>query len=95
MRDETTKPDIFGQRRKPFGPLRSKITHPIARRWLPGSVMAGPLSRPPMNTDASDGAPRDAIQREKSLKKYRRGWKINLIERENSHLSDLFMALAI
>ncbi|MGH6875870.1 MAG: hypothetical protein ACREHV_00675 [Rhizomicrobium sp.] len=38
--------------------------------------------------------PRDASQREKSLKKYRRGWKINLVERENPHWSDLFMALA-
>ncbi|MGH6875992.1 MAG: hypothetical protein ACREHV_01305 [Rhizomicrobium sp.] len=35
-----------------------------------------------------------AIQREKSLKKYRHDWKINLIERENPHWSDLFMALA-
>jgi putative endonuclease len=34
-----------------------------------------------------------AIQREKSLKKYKRDWKINLIERENPHWSDLFMAL--
>ncbi|MGH6890307.1 MAG: GIY-YIG nuclease family protein [Rhizomicrobium sp.] len=34
-----------------------------------------------------------AIRREKSLKKYRRDWKINLIERENPHWSDLFMAL--
>jgi putative endonuclease len=34
-----------------------------------------------------------AIQREKSLKKYRREWKINLIERENPHWDDLFPAL--
>jgi len=27
----------------------------------------------------------DAIQREKSLKEWRRQWKINLIERENPH----------
>jgi putative endonuclease len=31
-----------------------------------------------------------AIQREKSLKKYRRDWKINLIENENRHWDDLF-----
>lgn len=31
-----------------------------------------------------------AIQREKSLKKYKREWKINLIERENPHWHDLF-----
>jgi putative endonuclease len=34
-----------------------------------------------------------AIQREKSLKKYPRDWKINLIERENPHWDDLFPAL--
>ncbi|MBV8681985.1 MAG: GIY-YIG nuclease family protein [Caulobacteraceae bacterium] len=30
-----------------------------------------------------------AIRREKSLKKYKRDWKINLIERENPHREDL------
>ncbi|HEY1752840.1 MAG TPA: GIY-YIG nuclease family protein [Caulobacteraceae bacterium] len=34
-----------------------------------------------------------AIQREKSLKKYRRAWKINLIERENPEWHDLFPGL--
>jgi putative endonuclease len=33
-----------------------------------------------------------AIQREKSLKKYRRDWKINLIERENPNWEDLSRA---
>jgi putative endonuclease len=31
-----------------------------------------------------------AIQREKSIKKYRREWKINLIERDNPHWDDLY-----
>lgn len=31
----------------------------------------------------------DAIQREKSLKRYLRDWKINLIERDNPHWLDL------
>ena len=35
----------------------------------------------------------DAIQREKSLKRYRRDWKCNLIERENPHWIDLYPAL--
>jgi putative endonuclease len=34
-----------------------------------------------------------AIQREKSIKKYKREWKINLIERENPFWEDLFPAL--
>lgn len=32
----------------------------------------------------------DAIQREKSLKKWRRDWKINLIERDNPNWNDLY-----
>jgi putative endonuclease len=34
-----------------------------------------------------------AIQREKSIKKYKREWKINLIEQENPRWDDLFPAL--
>jgi putative endonuclease len=36
---------------------------------------------------------RDAIQREKSLKRWPRDWKINLIERDNPHWQDLFPGL--
>jgi putative endonuclease len=35
----------------------------------------------------------EAIQREKSLKKYRRDWKINLIERDNPTWDDLLPQL--
>jgi putative endonuclease len=34
-----------------------------------------------------------AIQREKSLKRWSRQWKINLIERDNPHWDDLYDAL--
>jgi putative endonuclease len=34
-----------------------------------------------------------AIQRESTIKKYKREWKINLIERENPFWEDLFPAL--
>ena len=34
-----------------------------------------------------------AIQREKSIKKYKREWKINLIERENPYWDDLYPVL--
>lgn len=34
-----------------------------------------------------------AIQREKSLKKYKREWKVTLIERENPKWADLYPAL--
>ena len=34
-----------------------------------------------------------AIQREKSLKRWRRDWKLNLIERDNPHWQDLYPAL--
>jgi putative endonuclease len=35
----------------------------------------------------------DAIQREKSLKRYQRDWKFNLVERDNPHRDDLHPAL--
>ena len=35
----------------------------------------------------------EAIQREKTLKRYVRQWKINLIERDNPHWTDLYPAL--
>ena len=35
----------------------------------------------------------DAIQREKSLKRYLRDWKINMIERDNPHWIDLYATL--
>ena len=35
----------------------------------------------------------DAIRREKSLKKYKRDWKLNLIERENPYWHDLYDAM--
>ena len=34
--------------------------------------------------------PQTAIEREKELKKWRRAWKINLIENENSDWRDLY-----
>jgi putative endonuclease len=34
-----------------------------------------------------------AIQREKSLKRWPRDWKTNLIERDNPHWDDLFEAM--
>ena len=36
---------------------------------------------------------RDAITREKQLKKWRRAWKIRLIEEQNPHWEDLFFGV--
>ena len=36
----------------------------------------------------------EAIRREKQLKKYKRDWKINLIERDNPYWDDLYFNLA-
>lgn len=35
----------------------------------------------------------EALQREKSLKRYLRDWKINLVERENPYWADLYETL--
>ena len=47
-----------------------------------------------VNYEALDDI-RVAIQREKSLKRWPRAWKINLIERDNPTWSDLFPGLNI
>lgn len=44
--------------------------------------------------EASDDI-RSAIQREKSLKKWPRDWKLNLIERHNPEWVDLFPTLSV
>ncbi len=36
---------------------------------------------------------KEAIQRETSIKRYKREWKINLIEHDNPHRHDLYRAL--
>jgi putative endonuclease len=36
-----------------------------------------------------------ALQREKQIKEWKRGWKINLIERENRHWRDLSLTLTL
>lgn len=38
--------------------------------------------------------PERAIQREKTMKRYLRQWKINLIERDNPDWSDLYESIA-
>jgi putative endonuclease len=37
----------------------------------------------------------DAIEREKRIKKWRRAWKINLIEASNPHWTDLYPRLSV
>ena len=39
-------------------------------------------------------APREAIEREKEIKKWRRDWKIALIEKKNPNWRDLFSEIA-
>lgn len=39
------------------------------------------------------GDVRAAIQREKTMKKWPREWKVNLIERDNPHWTDLYPAM--
>jgi putative endonuclease len=41
--------------------------------------------------DSADGS----LQREKQIKEWRRDWKVNLIERDNRHWSDLSSTLTL
>ena len=83
---------------KPYGTLYIGVTNDLYRRVgqhraraVPGFTKRYGVDKL-MYFEAFD-AIEDAIQREKSLKEWRRQWKINLIERENPRWQDLFPAL--
>jgi putative endonuclease len=84
---------------KPHGTLYIGVTNDLHRRVLQHreGAVAGFTKKYGVNQlmyfEPFDEI-EDAIQREKSLKEWRRQWKINLIERENPHWQDLFPALA-
>lgn len=39
------------------------------------------------------GSPESAISREKQIKKWKREWKLKLIEKENPHWNDLYKSI--
>jgi putative endonuclease len=77
------------------GTLYLGVTNDLVRRTAQhqGGVLPGFTKRYSVNRlvwyETYD-APREAITREKEIKKWRRAWKIALIEKENPDWRDLF-----
>ncbi|MEQ1650852.1 MAG: GIY-YIG nuclease family protein [Hyphomicrobium sp.] len=83
---------------KPYGTLYIGVTRCLVGRVIQhrDELIEGFTKRYGVKTlvhyDVFEGI-RDAIQREKSLKRWPREWKINLIERGNPQWQDLFPGL--
>jgi len=79
---------------RPYGTLYTGVTNDVAHRSAQhrGGQIPGFTKRYKVNRlvwfERFDDI-RLAIQREKSIKRWPRQWKINLIERENPHWDDL------
>jgi putative endonuclease len=83
---------------KPYGTLYIGVTNGLIRRVEQHRAGSGSKFTSKYKVhmlvwfqDSGDVA--EAIQREKTMKDWPRNWKINLIERDNPHWTDLFPAL--
>ena len=84
---------------RPYGTLYIGITSDLVRRIHEHRTHAAPKSFTAaydvgrlVYFDVFDD-PDNAIRREKRLKKWKRDWKINLIEQDNPHWDDLYLEL--
>jgi putative endonuclease len=83
---------------KPYGTIYIGVTNDLLRRASEHreGLIPGFTKRYGVKTlvwyEAHDGMA-SAIQRETSMKRWPRQWKINLIERDNPHWADLFPGL--
>ena len=89
---------VYSLASKPFGTLYIGVTNDLlgrveAHRSGIGSKFTNRYGVKMLVFYDAFGDIEAAIQRESSLKRYRRQWKINLIERENPHWTDLYPAL--
>ena len=83
---------------KPYGTLYVGVTNDLlgrieAHRAGTGSTFTSRYGNRMLVHYEAFGDIEAAIQRETSLKRYRRQWKINLIEHENPHWLDHYSAL--
>ena len=82
-----------------YGTLYLGVTNDIVRRVYEhkGKAVAGFTKRYSIDRlvwfEIHDDV-QNAIAREKELKKWRRAWKIRLIEEKNPHWNDLYSAIA-
>lgn len=80
------------------GTLYVGVTSVLVKRWEhKEKAVAGFAARYGVDRlvwyEAHDNA-EAAIRREKQIKEWKRDWKINLIERDNPHWSDLYPGIA-
>jgi putative endonuclease len=85
---------------KPYGTLYIGATSDLVRRvWehknkvVPGFTRRYGVDR--LVWFEAHEARDTALLREKQIKEWKRGWKINLIERENPHWQDLSLTLTL
>jgi putative endonuclease len=85
---------------KPYGTLYIGVTSDLAKRVFEHKSKAVPGFTARYGVDilvwfeALDSV-EAAIRREKQIKEWKRGWKFNLIERDNPHWIDLYPSLSL
>ncbi len=89
---------VYMMASRPYGTLYVGVTNSVANRSaqhrageIPGFTAKYTVHRLVWFEPFDHIAP--AIQREKTIKKWPRQWKINLIERDNPHRDDLGLGL--
>ena len=94
-----TMPFVYLLASKPYGTLYVGSTFELARRVWQHKTRAIPGFTAKYGVDRlvwfeTHERLETALVRERQIKKWKRDWKINLIERENPHWADLYPSLS-
>jgi putative endonuclease len=94
-----TMPFVYLLASKPYGTLYVGSTFELARRVWQHKTRAAPGFAAKYSVDRlvwfeTHEHLETALVRERQIKKWKRDWKINLIERENPHWADLYPSLS-
>ena len=92
-------PSVYLLASKPHGTLYVGSTFELARRVWQHKTRAVPGFTAKYGVDRlvwfeAHERLETALVRERQIKKWKRDWKINLIERENPHWADLYPSLS-
>jgi putative endonuclease len=100
VRGETLSYYVYILANKPYGTLYIGVTNDLVRRVYEHRTAEAPSFtkrydiRQLVYFESTENV-EAAIHREKRIKKWRREWKINLIERGNPDWHDLYAGLAV
>jgi putative endonuclease len=91
-------PFVYLLASQPYGTLYIGSTFDLARRVVEHKIKGMPGFTAKYGVDQlvwfeAHETLENALVRERQLKKWKRDWKINLIERENPHWIDLYPSL--